>query len=221
MKSLVQRQLSTFNIVALIKDEIRKSRIHSALGKQLMNAIIYLDGNELNLAVSAICSNFDAFYPVLPSVLRALHKNIPRIEPSARLDIIIFLTELIESNSYLFQTENNAAYVICILSSVNCEQSIQAINYLYTNMSSVLVRSNCIYAMTNLNNHYWLADLKSKYSTLSLWEKRAFIASSYYLRDEGKHWRNHTKDQFSKLESEVREWVANKNVLTSGWKLPL
>jgi hypothetical protein len=215
-------QLSAFNITALIKDEIRKSRIHLALGKQLMNAILYLRGMELDLAVNVICSNLDAFYPVLPSVMQTLYKKILELEPDTRLHVIEVLTKLIDENSYLVQTENNAAYVIRILSLVNCEPSIQAINYLYTNMSSsVLVRNNCIYAMTNLKNYYWLADLKSKYSTLSSWEKRAFIAASYFLQDEGKHWRERTKNQFSALESEVRDWVSSKNVATTKWKLPL
>jgi hypothetical protein len=84
----LQDQLSTFNIVALIKDEIRKSRIHSALGKQLMNAIIYLTGEKLNLAVSTICSNFDAFYPVLPTVMRTLYKKMLEIELDAQLSVI-------------------------------------------------------------------------------------------------------------------------------------
>jgi hypothetical protein len=218
----LRNQLAAFNITALIKDEIRKSRIHLALGKQLMNAILYLNGTELNLAVNVICSNLDAFYPVLPTVMQTLYKKILELDPDTRLHVIEVLTKLIDENSYLLQTENNAAYVIRILSLVNCEPSIQAINYLYTNMSSsVLVRNNCIYAMTNLENHYWLADLKSKYSTLSLWEKRAFIAASYFLQDEGKYWREHTKNQFSALESEVRDWVASKNVVTTKWKLPL
>jgi hypothetical protein len=109
-------QLSEFDITTLIKDEIRKSRIHLALGKQLMNAIVYLDGKKLNLAVNAICSNFDVFYPVFPAVMQTLYKKMLDLEPDTRSHVINILTKLIEENSYLLQTENNAAYVIRILS---------------------------------------------------------------------------------------------------------
>jgi hypothetical protein len=213
-------QLIGFDITTLIKDEIRKSRIHLALGKQLMSAITFLDGTKLDLAINAICSNFEALYPVFPSAMQVIYKKMLELSPAAQKHVIEILSKLVEDNSYLLQTENNASYVIRVLSLVNSEQSIQAIDYLYTHMTSALVRSNCIYAMANLSNYYWIADLKSKYLTLTSWERRAFIASSYFLRDEGRHWRDHTKDQFTKLEIEVRDWVATKNV-TTGWKLPL
>jgi hypothetical protein len=215
-------QLSSFDVTALIKDEMRKSRIHLALGKQLMNAVLYLDGEKLNLAVTTLFSNIKVFYPVFPSVMQTIYKVFEKLNPDTQSLVINELTQLVDDSSYLIQTENNAAYIIRILSLKNCEQSIQAINDLYSNMSSsFLVRMNCIYAMINLNNHYWLSDLKSKYSALSTWEKRAFIAASYYLLDEGAHWREHTKNQFSKLEIELRDWVASKQVLNTGWKLPL
>jgi hypothetical protein len=78
-----------------------------------------------------------------------------------------------------------------------------------------------MYAMANLNNHYWLSDIKSRFSTLSIWERRAFIPASYLLKDEGTHWRDHTKEQFTTFELLVRDWVASKNPSQSGWKIPV
>ena len=92
---------------------------------------------------------------------------------------------------------------------------------LYSKSTSPLVRYNCIYAMINLNNHYWLSDIKSKFSTLSTWERRAFIPGSYYLRDEGRHWREHTKAQFTDLELIIRDWVSSKKPAQTGWKVPI
>jgi hypothetical protein len=68
----LQDQLEGFDITSLIKDEIRKSRIHLALGKQLMSAILFLSGEKLNLAIQTICTNLEVLYPVLPTVMQVL-----------------------------------------------------------------------------------------------------------------------------------------------------
>jgi hypothetical protein len=217
----LKQRLEQFDIISLIKREIRKSRIHQALGKQLMNAVTFLNGENLNLALNAISSNFDSLFPIFPSVMQVANKKLPEASEDVKKQFIDVLCKIVEDDSYLIQTDNNASYVVRVLSVVNTEKSIQAIELLNARMTSPLVRSNCIYAMTNLNNHYWLSDLKSKFSTLSKWERRAFIASSYYLRDEGSHWRDHTKEQFTRLENLTRDWIGSKNVVQSGWKLPL
>jgi hypothetical protein len=74
--------------------------------------------------------------------------------------------------------------------------------------------------MANLGNHYWLANLKTRFTTFTSWERRAFLVASYFLRDEGRHWRDHTKEQFSDIEIIIRDWVSTKNIIT-GWKIPL
>ncbi len=69
-------KLNGFDIINLIKDEIKKSKIHIALGKQLMSSIAFLSGEKLNLAVETICSNLDVLYPVLPTILQVLYKKV-------------------------------------------------------------------------------------------------------------------------------------------------
>jgi hypothetical protein len=216
----IREQLEGFDISSLIKNEIRKSRINLALGKQLMSAILYLENEKLDLAIKTICSNLIELYPVLPNVLQVLFKKISELSNDSQIFVINEIAKHIEKDSYLFQTENNAAYAVRLFSLVNTEIALQAIESLYSKSDSVLVRYNCIYAMTNLNNHYWIANLKSKFNVFTSWERRAFIAASYFLREEGKHWRNHTKEQFSKFELQLRDWIASKDVV-NGWRLPL
>jgi hypothetical protein len=107
-----------------------------------------------------------------------------------------------------------------VLSTSSEEAATQAIVNLYAR-DSPLVKANCIYAMANMRNRYWLSDIKASFSTMTKWERRAFIAASYILKDEGHHWREHTKNQFSKLEKLVRDWVASKEPSQNNWNLPL
>jgi hypothetical protein len=218
---ILKKRLEQFDIVSLIKSEVKKSRIHHAFGKQLMNAVSFLDGESLNLAFNVIGSNLEILYPIFPSVMQLANKTLLKCNQTAINQFIDILCNLVEGDSYMIQTDNNASYVIRVLSLVNSENTIQAIDQLSTKNPSILVKTNCLYAMTNLKNCFWLSDIKSQFSTLSKWERRAFIASSFYLGDEGKHWRDHTADQFTPHEKLIRKWISNKHPNNNSWKLPL
>lgn len=217
----LKRKLSDFDIVPLIKEEIRKSRIHHAFGKQLLNAINILEKEPLNLAFKTIASNLEAFYPVYPSVMQLANKKLLECDEETISFFIGTLSALVFSNSYIIQTDNNASYTARILSLKNSESSHQAIDHISSNSRSALVKMNCLYAMTNLNNTFWLSDIKPQFSTLTSWERRAFIASSYFLNDEGSFWRQKIESQFSDFEKLLQNWVGSKKPIATNWKLPL
>jgi hypothetical protein len=216
----LRSRLAQFDIVSLIKSEVRKSKIHQAFGKQLLSAVAHLDNPSLSLAFNVISTNLEMLYPIFPSVMQLANKKLLDCDENAIRIFISTLCNLVENDSYLIHTDNNASYVVRILSLVNSENTIQAIDQL-SSRSSALVKANCLYSMTNLNNYYWLSDIKANFSTLSKWERRAFIASSYFLGDEGKHWRDNTKEQFLDLEIILRDWVASKQPSQNSWRLPL
>ena len=64
--------------------------------------------------------------------------------------------------------------------------------------------------MTNWNVYHWLVDIKNQFNTLTSWERRAVIYASYFLNDEGKHWREHNKKIFSKEEKLIRDWCSDR-----------
>jgi hypothetical protein len=213
-------KLNRFDVIGILKDEVRKSRIHQALGKNLMRAISFLDGEELGLALQVVSSNIEILYPVFPSILQMAKNKLPEADLKSRSIFINALCKLIEQDSYITLTDNNASYAVRVLSTSSEEAATQAIVNLYAR-DSPLVKANCIYAMANMRNRYWLSDIKASFSTMTKWERRAFIAASYILKDEGHHWREHTKNQFSKLEKLVRDWVASKEPSQNNWNLPL
>ncbi len=217
----LKERLSQFDIVSLMKSEVKKSKIHQAFSKQLLNAVSYLEEPSLSLAFNVISSNLEMLYPIFPSVMQLTYRKLLKCDEQTVNLVINNLCNLVEVDSYLIQTDNNASYVARVLSLVNSENTIQAIVKLESMATSTLVKTNCLCAIANLNNYFWLSDLKSRFSTLTKWERRAFIASSYYLGDEGKHWRDNTKDQFTKFELLIRDWVASKSPNQSNWKLPL
>lgn len=218
----LKETLYKFDVLKLLKDELKKTKIHQAMGKQLLGAISHLEGEKLGLALQAISSNMESFYPILPSLFQMATKSIDRAPEEYQNNFILSVCRLIDANSYLLQSENNAAYAARLLSHSKLEEAAQAIDKLYSERSSILVRTNCLYAMINKNETYWLSDKKGSFQTLSSPEKRAFVAASYFLGDEGKHWRDHVKKQLSDLEKLMIEWVSKKGINTAkGWSLPL
>jgi hypothetical protein len=86
--------------------------------------------------------------------------------------------------------------------------------------TSSLLRRDIILIMAKWKNWYWLSDLRASFRSLSVAERRAFIISSFSLRDEGRHWRQHTADEFSPFEQLVQKWAGEK-VNQPGWSVPL
>ena len=75
--------------------------------------------------------------------------------------------------------------------------------------------------MINLKNEFWLSDRIKNFLAVGKFERRTLIAASYFLGDEGQHWRQHSREKFSKFETVFKDWVSSKSPLQNNWKLPL
>lgn len=217
----LKQSLAKFDVLKLLKEELRKSKIQQAMGKQLLNAIGLLKGEELGLALQSISSNIEAFYPIIPSVFIMAYKCYNEAPDEYRNQFIKSICQLVDTNSYLLQSDNNAAFAVRLLSLSSLEEATQSIVLLHSTRNSSLVRTNCLYAMINRKVYYWLSDQKTSFTTLGRSERRAFIAASYFLGDEGKHWRENVKKQLIEFEQLMLTWVSEKNPHTTSWKLPL
>jgi len=128
------------------------------------------------------------------------------------------LISLFKSDSFLTKIEMNVSYMMQILSIRHSAEKEALFIKLFETPINHLIKRQIIVAMSNWNCHYWLVDIKNNFTTLTTWERRAVIYSSYFLGDEGKHWREHNKKLISKEESLVKDWCssrkqANQNIL--------
>ena len=73
-----------------------------------------------------------------------------------------------------------------------------------------MIRRLIILTMARWGCSYWLADVKNQYGLMSPFERRAFIVASYYLGDEGKHWRDYTKPTWLSPELLIRDWFSQR-----------
>ena len=73
---------------------------------------------------------------------------------------------------------------------------------------------------TNWKLYFWLSDMRASFPTMTKWERRVFILASYFMKDEGRHWREHNKGGFSEFEKIIRDW-ASERVSKLNWEAPL
>lgn len=217
----LKEKISKHDIVNLIKSEVKKSKVHQAFSKQLFKAVSLLEGEQLNAAFRIIPANIDSsLYPVFSNVMNLAYNKLNECDSDVKDLFITIISRLVKSDSYVIESENNAAYVCRILSLEKSERTAQALEKLWRR-NKPLIRLNCIYAMINLNHYAWLSDKKQFYVNFTDSEKRAFIAASFFLGDEGQHWRQSKKKGFNEFEIITRDWVSTKEPIQNDWKLPL
>ncbi|MCM3352226.1 hypothetical protein M3616_24040, partial [Bacillus velezensis] len=102
------------------------------------------------------------------------------------------------------------SYYIRALAGDQTQQKEEILIKIFEDSANPMIRRLVILAMAKWSCHYWLSDAKTKYGAMSVFERRAFIIASYFLGDEGRHWRDHVKASWSKAEILVRDWFSSR-----------
>jgi hypothetical protein len=120
------------------------------------------------------------------------------------------LIALHDDESHLLSVDLNVCYFIQALALRKNLRKEEILIEVFDKTSNPIVRRLIILAMADWGCHYWLSDIKTRYATLSEWERRAFILASYVLGDEGEHWRSHAKSSWTPGERVIRDWFADR-----------
>lgn len=206
----LQQELSKFDIIGMLKDELTKSRIHIALASRIVKALRYLGSKEMNNAALTIIQNTDILYPILSSVIITLTDIHERLDPEVQDKIHKHFRSLISNNSHVVRTDIIRAYLVRLFSKKHLAENEDTLQRLYADTQSELIRRDVILVMAKWRVGYWLSDKKNYFNTFGPWERRAFIVASYMMTEEGKHWREHTKRTFLDAEKLVQSWASVK-----------
>ncbi|MFE0016538.1 RNA-directed DNA polymerase [Mesorhizobium sp. NPDC059054] len=216
----LRKEIQKFDIIGLLKSELSKSRVHTALTKKLISAVKHLDVRQREEAVLSIWKNQEILYPTFASVLVLMDSVIDSMTVEGRRKIIDAILELINKESYLLRADTHMCYAIRVLAHENMPETIGALQQLYETRLSPIVRRDIILILARWNEWYWISDLRNKFRSLSGAERRAFIVASHALKDEGRHWRQSTKREFDPFEKLIAEW-ADSRTQTPNWRIPV
>ena len=200
------------DIVGILSREVNKTRIDQTVTKQAIRAIKVLPKENRLQAISILLdqTNLITLSPVFTTIMRATRSIYEELDETGKDLIDNSLLELFRNESYLTKIEMNINYIVQILSMRYTSEKETLFIYLFETETNHLLRRQIIVSMTNWNCHYWCVDIKNQFNTLTTWERRAVIYSSYFLGDEGKHWRDHNKNLFSKEEKLIRTWSSER-----------
>lgn len=216
----LRQEISKFDIISLLKDELAKSQIHTALARKIVSAIRYLDPLVRDDAVLSILDNCELLYPIFSGVLLMIEQSFDSLSESVQGKVISILREKIISQSHIFRVDLHLSFAIRVLDHDNSPENQSLLQQIYDSNNSVLVRRDIILVMARWGVWSWISDQRNRFRTLSGPERRAFIVASYILRDEGQHWRSHIRSELDPFEEFILKWAGDK-ASDPKWKIPL
>lgn len=216
----LKQEVKKYDILEILKDELGKSRVHTTLARKLVQAVRYLDDDIRDQAVLSVLENSEVLYPIYSAVLIMLDQTVDSLSEEVRRKVKTELSALITSDSHIFRVEMHVAYAIRVLSHFNEPEVTALLQKIYDDHNSPVIRRDIILTMARYGEWYWLSDIRNNFRQLSIPERRAFIVASYALKDEGQHWRDHAKKEFSPFENVILKW-AGKKMNVAGWKVSL
>lgn len=218
----LKSELSKFDIVGMLGRELSKSRIDEGLSRRLISALKHLKPAVQNDAVRSLINSLDLLYPIYPAVMLLCRGLLDTLDSDVREELFSKLRALISSGSYITQVPTNLAYTLRVLSADFSEESERLLSLLYKQPLSMMIKRDIILMMAHRGADHWVSNCRKSYATLTVWERRAMLISSYILEDEGKHWRDSIKHELNDFEKLVLVWASDsKQKNPQGWRVPV
>lgn len=215
-------ELKKFDIVGMLGRELAKSRIDEGITRRLIAAIKHLRPEVQDEATLSILRSLDLLYPIFPSVMLLCKHLLPNLSEPTRKALFKAIKDLIRSDSYITQVPTNLAFAARVLVHDPAEEVEMLFAAAFRKTQSTLIKRDLILLMAHRDADYWISNCKNNFSTLSEWEKRAILISSYILGDEGEHWRKAIKKKLNIYEQLVLKWTgSSKSKKGAAWRIPI
>ncbi|MFG1483821.1 RNA-directed DNA polymerase [Halobacteriovorax sp. HFRX-2_2] len=207
----LKEQIGKFDILGILKKELHsKTRVHRHLVSRLLKAIRHLDVTSKKDAVFTLLENLKLLAPVFSQVMMTIYDICPELHEDDRRAVFDILISEIKNENYLFQIDLNLHYVTLILGQDRRDENEQILNNIFKKTNSELIKRDVILIMTKWRYTAWISNLRTRFGSMSKWEKNSFLIASYILGDEGKHWRNHNKKSFDSFSVVYLNWANSK-----------
>ena len=209
------------DVIGILSREIAKTTIDTTIAKQAVRAINAMGSEFYDGAIRTILDkeNIATLAPIFVSVMRTVRSIYDNLEEEGQDFVDNALVGLFADDFYVLKIDVNLCYYIQVLGKRHSVEKEEILTEIFSTTTVPLIKRLIFVAMTNWRCDHWLSDKKNNYATMGVLERRAMIASSFVLRDEGKHWREFAKKGWDEIEILIRDWAAEKNQANEG--LPL
>ncbi len=216
----LKREIGQFDILSMLRSEIGKSQVDISLTRRLVQAARHMPARERESVAVSLIESSSTLAPIYPQILMFTKQTFKELSESVKQQILEFIRRELRQGTPATALDLNVAYMIRVLAEEPSTESETLLIQLFQNTASPIVRRDIIYVLALWGATYWLSDVRNDFQSLSAAERRAFIVGSYCLRDEGSHWRDHTRDHFSPFERIMMKWYARRSKSPS-WRLPI
>lgn len=215
-------EVNKFDVVGMLGRELAKSRLDEGLTRRLLSAIRLLPVQAINQAIQTLQNSLDLLYPVFPAVMILCKGVLPQLEEGTRKALFKTLRDHIKNGSYITQVPINLAYALRVLAHDESAEMEALLSKLYKQPLAMNIKRDIILMMGLRGADHWISDCRKKFSTVTEWEKRSLLITSYTLGDEGSHWRDKIKKNLSPYDKLFLTWTGNQKVAKgSNWRVPL
>lgn len=202
----LKSELDSIDVIGLLAAEANKTQINISVSKRIVAALVHLDDELKISAVKTLLDNKEQFFPITSTILQVIKSIVSSSNETVKKSVCDMLRESAMSGSYVFALHLHMAYVVRILSDSGTEDDLNFMHKLYAGAPAFL-RKDIILSYTKHKYWYLLSNLRSGFSSMSPWEKRAFLFGSYGLGDEGKHWRDKITVDYDEVDDAMRGWI--------------
>lgn len=216
------RELSKFDIVAMLGRELSKSRIDEGLTRRLVTATRLLPRAAQNDAVRSMLRSLDLLYPIFPAVMQLCRALQPKLSDSVREAMYTELRSLIRGNSYITQVPSNLAFALRVLATDPSEETELLVAATHKASTSMMIRRDAILIMASRTANYWVSNCRLSFPTVTAWERRALLVASFTLGDEGAYWRKSLQKNLNEFDRLVVRWTkSNFERKGATWRVPI
>ena len=208
----LKQAVRSIDIVGILSREIGKTTIDPVVTRQAIRAVRALPPDLQDRAIATLIDpdNIQVLAPAFITIMRLLRQIHDEVGTHVHRDVDAFLIGLLESKSHILLNDLNLAYLLQVFGKEKSVKKEQLLIQLFEERPNPLIRRLIILIMAGWEAYFWLSDQKKRFPTLSSWERSAFLLASYYLGDEGKHWRMHIKHSLTPMENLIRDWFAER-----------
>lgn len=200
------------DIIGIIGREIAKATIDPSVSKQAIQAVTALTPAQQEEAIRTLLNsgNLLTLAPVFVTVMRVVRDIYPTCSAEFQKQVDEILYDRWSEQSPLLSVEVNLAYYLQALAGNQTQRKEEILVKLFDSVANPMIRRLIILTMAKWACFYWLSDVKNRYGAMSVFERRAFLLASYFLGDEGKHWRDFVRPTWQAPEILIRDWCAQR-----------
>lgn len=204
----LKQQLADIDVVGLLAAEANKAQINVAVSKRIVSAIVHLPEDQRLSAVKTLMDNKEQFFPITTIVLQVIKAVMSSSSDEIQKQIADLVRLAASESSHVFRPDLHMAYVVRILAESGSEEDLHFLHKLYAS-APAYIRKDIILAYAKHGYWYLLSNLRSRFSAMTPWEKRAFLFASYAMGDEGRHWRDKISIDFAEVDMAMRSWISS------------